>query len=339
MAFVGSSKYPLDFQLVDMTVEELYHEIEMIDKVPSDQESIISEESDNENDFCEIQPNDIMISTDDDSSDDDVPLSRYLQKPYNQPPKVSWSSQNLHLINPAQPFTENQGLCLQLLQKEDHLLSPYFFFNLFITDELIEDIVFQTNLYAEQEFQKNTKKYNPTNTKEMKVFLGLNIFMRIKPLPSYRNYWSVDEDMHDNYISQFMPVNRFGWLLSHVHLNDNSVMPKKWDAGFDKLYKVRPFIDKIKENLKKYYNCTKNIAIDESIIKFKGRSTLKQYMPKKPIKRGYKIWTLADANAYLYDFDVYTGKSDVYVEHSLEEKILCNMGLENGKNLVPERVN
>ncbi|CAH1986894.1 unnamed protein product [Acanthoscelides obtectus] len=77
MAFVGSSKYPLDFQLVDMTVEELYHEIEMIDKVPSDQESIISEESDNENDFCEIQPNDIMISTDDDSSDDDVPLSRF----------------------------------------------------------------------------------------------------------------------------------------------------------------------------------------------------------------------------------------------------------------------
>ncbi|CAH1962839.1 unnamed protein product [Acanthoscelides obtectus] len=43
MAFVGSSKYPLDFQLVDTTVEELYDEIEMIDKVPSDQESIISE--------------------------------------------------------------------------------------------------------------------------------------------------------------------------------------------------------------------------------------------------------------------------------------------------------
>ncbi|CAH1998105.1 unnamed protein product [Acanthoscelides obtectus] len=48
-------------------------------------------------------------------------------------------------------------------------------------------------------------------------------------------------------------------------------------------------------------------------------------MPKKPIKRGYKIWTLADANAYLYDFDVYTDKSDVYVEHSLGEKVILGL--------------
>ncbi|XP_050302054.1 piggyBac transposable element-derived protein 4-like [Anthonomus grandis grandis] len=48
-------------------------------------------------------------------------------------------------------------------------------------------------------------------------------------------------------------------------------------------------------------------------------------MPKKPIKRGYKIWTLTDSYAYLYDFDIYTGKTDDYVEHSLGEKVILRL--------------
>ena len=30
------------------------------------------------------------------------------------------------------------------------------------------------------------------------------------------------------------------------------------------------------------------------MIKFQGRSSLKQYMPMKPTKRGIKVWVLAD---------------------------------------------
>lgn len=35
------------------------------------------------------------------------------------------------------------------------------------------------------------------------------------------------------------------------------------------------------------------------MIRFKGRSTLKQYMPNKPIKRGYKVWVRADEERYI----------------------------------------
>ncbi|CAI6357072.1 unnamed protein product [Macrosiphum euphorbiae] len=63
-----------------------------------------------------------------------------------------------------------------------------------------------------------------------------------------------------------MPVNRFSWLLSHLHLNDNSAV----------------------------YNPNRIVATYESMIKFKGCHSSKQYMPKKPIKRGYKVWALAD---------------------------------------------
>ena len=34
---------------------------------------------------------------------------------------------------------------------------------------------------------------------------------------------------------------------------------------------------------------------------------MKQYVPLKPVKRGFKVWAMADAvNGYMYDFDVYT---------------------------------
>ena len=37
-----------------------------------------------------------------------------------------------------------------------------------------------------------------------------------------------------------------------------------------------------------------NLAVDEAMIKFQGRSTLIQYMPMKPIKRGlrYGCWLM-----------------------------------------------
>jgi len=38
---------------------------------------------------------------------------------------------------------------------------------------------------------------------------------------------------------------------------------------------------------------------------------MKQYMPLKPTKRGFKVWVRADAiTGYFCDFDIYVGKSD-----------------------------
>ena len=44
------------------------------------------------------------------------------------------------------------------------------------------------------------------------------------------------------------------------------------------------------------------------MIKFKGRCSVKQYIPLKPIKRGYKVWVRADENGYVCQFEIYTKK-------------------------------
>jgi hypothetical protein len=52
-------------------------------------------------------------------------------------------------------------------------------------------------------------------------------------------------------------------------------------------------------------------SIDEQIIPTKSRTSLKQYCPKKPNKWGIKVWARCGVSGLVYDFEVYTGKSDL----------------------------
>lgn len=81
-------------------------------------------------------------------------------------------------------------------------------------------------------------------------------------------------------------------------------------------YKSQPFLDDLKTNFKMEYKPHRQQAVDEAMVKYKGRTSLKQYMPMKPIKRGIKLWCQADSiNGYLCDFDVYTGKQPGGVQY------------------------
>ncbi|CAG9575399.1 unnamed protein product [Danaus chrysippus] len=75
--------------------------------------------------------------------------------------------------------------------------------------------------------------------------------------------------------------------------------------GHDKLFKIRPLIDKLRERLllipKEEY-----LAVDEQIIPAKDRHQLKQYNQAKPHKWGYKK-VLSGVSGFSYDFDIFAG--------------------------------
>ena len=53
----------------------------------------------------------------------------------------------------------------------------------------------------------------------------------------------------------------------------------------------------------------KELAVDETMVGFRGRVSFIQYSPKKPIKFGLKLYVLADSSTgYVYDFILYTGR-------------------------------
>lgn len=57
---------------------------------------------------------------------------------------------------------------------------------------------------------------------------------------------------------------------------------------------------------------------------------MKQYLPMKPVKRGYKVWILADKSGYCLKIDVYTGKKDNKTTKDLGAKVVTSLvqGLE-----------
>ncbi|XP_023019185.2 piggyBac transposable element-derived protein 4 [Leptinotarsa decemlineata] len=158
----------------------------------------------------------------------------------------------------------------------------------------------------------------------MRCFLGINLMMGLTKKSSYRDYWSSSIQMRDPYISSSMSRDRFDWLLSNIHLNDNTVQPKKGEAGFDKLYKLRPLIDILSKTYLESYKPNEHQSIDESMVKFKGRIGFRQCMPMKPVKRGYKIWIRADQSGFVSQFQVYTGKYDG-VQESLGSRVVKDL--------------
>ncbi|XP_049954699.1 piggyBac transposable element-derived protein 3-like [Schistocerca serialis cubense] len=135
--------------------------------------------------------------------------------------------------------------------------------------------------------------------------------MRFNPLPGVRLYWSNDRNFFNSIVAQVMPVKRFLKIMKILHLNDNYKIPKKGEIGFERLYKLEPMLDHLYSCFKKLFHPARYLSVDEYMVGFKGRRCLEQYMPNKPIKRGFKIWVIACAGTgYCLGPSVYEGKEE-----------------------------
>jgi hypothetical protein len=121
-----------------------------------------------------------------------------------------------------------------------------------------------------------------TNEEEMGSFLGIRLAMGLVRLPSLKDYWSTNPLLATPSIEKGISRNRFRSILSHLHVNDNSQMPQPGSPNFDKLYKLRPLLSDIHLNSQRGYQLHQQLAIDEAMVLFKGRSSIRQCMPKKP---------------------------------------------------------
>ena len=149
-------------------------------------------------------------------------------------------------------------------------------------------------------------KWTPLTTAELKAYMGFCIFMGIVKLPTIENDWRRDVQFHYSPIASKISRDRFRDIRRYLHFTDNTTLPTPGTPGSDRLAKVRPLFNKINERCSAAYNLGREVAVDEAMIKFQGRSALKQYLPNKPVKRGIKVWVLADG--YFHMLQVYTGR-------------------------------
>ena len=85
-------------------------------------------------------------------------------------------------------------------------------------------------------------------------------------------------------------------------------------------------LESVRENCQRYYRLHWEVSVDEAMVGFKGRSSMKQYCPMKPTKRGYKGWVLSDAHTgYMYNLRVYCGATPGATEHGLGASVVRTM--------------
>ncbi|KAK0142248.1 PiggyBac transposable element-derived protein 3 [Merluccius polli] len=153
--------------------------------------------------------------------------------------------------------------------------DPIDFFMHLFTQDMIDDIVYNTNLYA---FQKGKDKLALTS-EEFKTFLGINMVMSNVRYPRSRMYWSSETGLRLDLISDAMPVNRFEQILSYMHFVDNYSLDPE---NADRFAKVRPVLDGLKKTFHSALDPEEFQSVDEMMIPYKGRLSIKQYIPKKP---------------------------------------------------------
>ena len=205
--------------------------------------------------------------------------------------------------NPIEDFCSEVGPTVEIPE------TPLDIFLLFFTPESLKHIEVESNRYAKQIMtSEEYDEWKPIDVADLKAFLGFQILMGLNKLPSVDDYWKQSQVYHYSPIADKISRRRYREISRYLHYSDNSKLALRGSAGYDRLGKIRPLLEQIQSRCATLYKPSKHLAIDEAMIKFQGRSSLKQYMPKKPIKRGIKVWVLADStNGYFCRLQVYTG--------------------------------
>ena len=179
----------------------------------------------------------------------------------------------------------------------DHGSTPFDMFQM-VTEmnELLEIIVRKTNRYT------TLKGRNfETTEDEMKAFFGINFIMSINKLSSLVYYWTTDKFIENEMIQNVMTRTRFQSILQNLHFSNNGNGDKT-----DKSYKIRPVIEHLNKVFAEILSNSPLQSADEHMCKFKGRSSMKQYIKNKPTKWGFKYWYTCDSETdYVYQLELY----------------------------------
>lgn len=243
------------------------------------------------------------------SSDEDVPLSSYRSTTTVEPNATSKNKLkcNFRWRKRVAPTPSNMAWTGSFSNPPNDASRPIDYFHKFFTNELVQHIVEQTNVYAIQ-----TGSSFRTDSDEIEQYLGVLLKMGIVAMPRYRMYWS--RELRFPPVADVMSRNRFDELGKHIHFNDNTeLITNRDDPAYDRYFKVRPMLSMLRDACLQT-EPEEKMSIDEQMIPYKGKNSLRQYLPKKPKKWGFKVLARCGVSGIMYDFLLYEGKGPTVTE-------------------------
>ena len=188
-------------------------------------------------------------------------------------------------------------------------------------------LVSQTNLYAEQKREPaESSVWYPVTESEMKAWISLYLNMGLVTKPNFNSYWSTDPVLSSPFFPSLTSRTQFFQILRYFHFADNTHAPSSESADYNKLDRIQPFLDLVIVRFQEVYTPERQLAIDETLIKFKGKVHFRQFMPIKLGRFGIKAFTLAESTSgYVLNSKIYTGKENNEVQKDLGRKAVMSM--------------
>lgn len=165
--------------------------------------------------------------------------------------------------------------------------------------------------------QKKGKEIILTDYHEIMIVIGCLLVMSYNRVPHMYMYWAKNKSLRNETIATAISRNRFMLIHSKLYFNQ-PVKP----VGAVKTYYMTEVINCLVYTFNRYRSEATHQSIDEFMIKFDGRTIMKQYMPYKPVNRGIKGFGRVDASSgYMYDFYMYSGADTEPMEGTLGERV------------------
>ena len=227
----------------------------------------------------------------------------------NVPPASAWLPDTNNITLP--PCTAHPTVVLPRHRARTELG----YFRCFIPDTLIDMMVSNTNAYAQQ---LGATPLFVTDAAEMWRFIAARIRIGIARLPKLRMYW--EAEYQDSYVTQLFTRDRFLLLQRYWHI----APPTPAGENHTVVEKISPLYHGCQDLFQAYYTPGTNFAVDESMVRCKGRTPWKTTIKIKPTKTGYKMYTVG-SDGYLLGFAIYRGKGGYDTPHAAIHHTVINL--------------
>ena len=128
----------------------------------------------------------------------------------------------------------------------------------------------------------------------MRAFFEMKILMSLNNPTSIDYYWPINNFISNQGVKNGMTKPRFKEMLRNIKLSDKNTTGSNTRGN-----KVRPLIDYFNEAFQNAMPYSSEESIDEHRIKFKQKSSMKQYIKTKLIKWRFTLLLYCKLDIYM----------------------------------------
>ena len=132
-----------------------------------------------------------------------------------------------------------------------------------------------------------------------------------------------------------MTRDTFALLLHCLHFADNATAPVVESAAERSFQKIKVFFEYVVGRFSAVYVPESNVAVDESLMLWKGRLQMKQYIPLKCARFGLKSYALCECGTgYIWKTLLHTQTSSMALEDASDGLVSSRIVLTLMKELL-----